>query len=74
MTKLLTVEQIDRIAEGCSRGGLYAMMQVCHQCMEAMQLLAEIADSDMAMREEDEGNVSPLLEKVRAAVGMPTKG
>lgn len=30
--------------------------------------LAEVANSDMAQREEDEGNVSPMLGKVRAAL------
>lgn len=33
-----------------------------------IDLLKEIANSDMAMREEDEGNTSPLLDKVRAAI------
>lgn len=32
---------------------------------ELVNLLKDIADSDMAQREEDEGNTSPLLEKVR---------
>lgn len=35
---------------------------------EILELLKEIANSDMAMREEDEGNVSPLLSKVRATI------
>lgn len=35
---------------------------------ELIELLKEIANSDMAMREEDEGNVSSLLDKVRALI------
>lgn len=33
-----------------------------------IDLLREIANSDMAQREEDEGRVSPLLNKVRAVI------
>lgn len=35
---------------------------------DLIELLKEIANSDMAQREEDEGQVSPLLKKVRAAI------
>lgn len=31
-------------------------------------LCARVLDSDMAAREEDEGNVSPLLDEIRAAI------
>lgn len=36
-------------------------------------LLESILNSDMAQREEDEGNVSEILNKVRAALGKPIK-
>lgn len=32
--------------------------------------LKELVDSDIAMREEDEGNVSPLLEKARTLISQ----
>lgn len=44
------------------------VQNVALQLLDALKLLAEIANSDMAQREEDEGNVSPLLEKVRAKI------
>jgi hypothetical protein len=33
--------------------------------IEYRYLLLEVLNSDMAMREEDEGEISPLLEKIR---------
>ncbi len=33
-----------------------------------LELLKEIVNSDMAQREEDEGNISSLLEKARALI------
>lgn len=36
-----------------------------------MPLLERIVNSDMAQREEDEGNVSPLLDEIRAFL-LPT--
>lgn len=33
--------------------------------LKAIYLLQEVVNSDMAQREEDEGNVSPLLTKIR---------
>lgn len=35
-------------------------------------VLTAILNSDVAMREEDEGRVSPELEQARAALGEPT--
>lgn len=35
------------------------------------KLLQEVLDSDMAQREEDEGRVSELLEKIRGVVNYP---
>jgi hypothetical protein len=34
------------------------------------ELLKEVLESNMAMREEDEGNISPLLAKVRSIIGI----
>lgn len=39
---------------------------------EATTLFHDIANSDMAQREEDEGNTSPLLERVRDYLARAT--
>ncbi len=46
------------------RGENYAAM--IRNAPDMIALFKEILDSDMAQREEDEGDVSPLLDKIRA--------
>lgn len=41
---------------------------------ELLEALKAIVASDMAMREEDEGNVSPELNAARAAIAKATGG
>lgn len=54
---------------------LYSTPTTQEPSQELVELLKEILDSDMAQREEDEGEVSPLLDKIRQALSaMPVSG
>lgn len=41
------------------------IVRACNSYYMMLDCLKEIDNSDMAMREEDEGNVSPILQRVR---------
>lgn len=45
------------------------LLAAAPEMLAALQL---ILNSDMAMREEDEGNVSPMLDLVRAVIALAT--
>jgi hypothetical protein len=61
-SSLITAQEMARRWESSAK-------KVGEKLIEKHNLLKEILNSDMAQREEDEGRVCPLLQKIREACG-----
>jgi hypothetical protein len=57
------------VADTADADGNLALIAAAPELLEALHA---VLNSDMAMREEDEGNVSKVLNKVRAAIAKAT--